>query len=521
MLRRIGFFVFASLAMSLWLGSAQALNFESIFMPGKLIQGHAKYEEQCKKCHSRFEKGHQAGLCLDCHKKVKEDVKADKGFHGRISGIKTRECSDCHTEHQGRGVDITRLNPTTFRHDKTDFPLKGRHQHVSCVDCHKKHGLYRKAPSACIACHKKDDAHGGKLGKKCEKCHVPNGWRKESRFDHSKTDFPLRGKHKDTSCRACHPNERYTKVAMACYDCHRINDKHRGVMGRKCKDCHSEKDWKKQRFSHDKDTKFPLHGRHQKLRCEACHETNVYKEDLGQKCFDCHQKDDEHKGRYGKKCADCHGEKRWDKVKFDHQKDTHFPLRGRHKDVHCSVCHKKDIHAKLGKKCIDCHRLNDVHKGKLGKSCQRCHDERDWARRIRFDHGLTRFPLLGLHALAPCEECHLSQDFGGTERRCFGCHKEDDEHKQRLGTECGDCHNPNDWGVWHFDHNRQSRFKLEGRHKRVDCYACHIKPMEKDVVAPTSCYRCHADDDIHRGSFGHRCEKCHVSSSFKDVEFSR
>jgi len=56
--------------MLLWLGSAQALNFESIFMPGKLIQGHAKYEEQCKKCHSRFEKGHQAGLCLDCHKKV-------------------------------------------------------------------------------------------------------------------------------------------------------------------------------------------------------------------------------------------------------------------------------------------------------------------------------------------------------------------------------------------------------------------------------------------------------------------
>ena len=64
-------------------------------MPGKVIAGHARYEEDCKSCHVRFDKGAQTGLCLDCHKEVASDVRARQGFHGRQ---KEQECRACHGE---------------------------------------------------------------------------------------------------------------------------------------------------------------------------------------------------------------------------------------------------------------------------------------------------------------------------------------------------------------------------------------------------------------------------------------
>ena len=55
--------------------------FESLLMPGKLIEGHAKYEAECSKCHSSFEKKSQTKKCLDCHDKIEKDIKTKQGFH--------------------------------------------------------------------------------------------------------------------------------------------------------------------------------------------------------------------------------------------------------------------------------------------------------------------------------------------------------------------------------------------------------------------------------------------------------
>ena len=63
-------------------GIAESL--ESAVMPGKVIEGHAKYENECNNCHKRFDKDAQTNLCLDCHKKTAEDLRNRKGFHGRL-----------------------------------------------------------------------------------------------------------------------------------------------------------------------------------------------------------------------------------------------------------------------------------------------------------------------------------------------------------------------------------------------------------------------------------------------------
>ena len=502
----------------------QAASIETLLMPGDVIEGHAKYETQCTKCHGRFSNTDQNALCLDCHKKVKNDIDAGKGLHGRTDKIKERECKACHTDHKGRDYDIVGLEKTVFDHDVTDFKLDGKHKGVQCGRCHVKKDnkplSYRAAPGKCFDCHKKDDVHKERLGKKCGDCHSARSWHKESSFDHKKTDFPLRGAHKEVSCASCHPNERYKDISTQCFGCHSINDVHRGEYGKKCQDCHSEKKWKEIKFDHDKDTKYPLKGLHKQVSCGACHGNDIYAK-LKTRCVTCHKTDDFHRGRYGEKCEDCHTEKKWDAVKFDHNKDTKFDLHGRHAKTACFACHREDIYAKLKSDCLSCHRAEDVHKGQQGKRCETCHNESGWSKKVTFDHDITAFPLLGMHTLTSCTDCHVTKSYKDAKKECASCHKKDDVHKRRLGTGCALCHNQNAWKVWRFDHDKQTDFKLDGAHKKRHCYACHRQPVDGDLDLPSTCYQCHEEDDAHLGNFGQRCERCHTTEAFDDIRFRK
>ncbi len=134
-------------------------------------------------------------------------------------------------------------------------------------------------------------------------------------------------------------------------------------------------------------------------------------------------------------------------------------------------------------------------------------------KRIDFDHDLTRFPLIGLHAAVPCEGCHLSQEFKGTSRACNACHK-DTHHEGRLGSACEQCHNPNGWPLWRFDHATQTKFDLTGAHAAISCHACHREKSPETLALTTECYSCHSQDDKHRGAFGRACGTCHSTTSF-------
>ncbi len=489
-------------------------------MPGPVIEGHAKFEAECAKCHMRFNRAAQSGLCMDCHKPIAADVRAGRGLHGRQ---KEKTCRACHTEHRGRAAKIAAFEEKRFDHAATELPLRGAHAKVECRACHVAGKKFREAPQACVACHRKDDKHKGNLGPACADCHGESSW-KDTHFDHSRTAFPLTGKHVQAACKDCHAGERFKGTPKDCYGCHRADDDakgHHGRFGQKCAECHSDRAWKPATFDHDRDTKYPLRGKHRQIACDSCHRAPLHTEKLAQACVSCHRKDDTHKGGLGPKCESCHNEASWKKASFDHDKDTTFPLRGRHASAKCESCHKEPAaKVKLPKDCYGCHRADDDakgHRGRFGEKCAACHDEKAW-KPARFEHLRdAHFALRGKHAAIRCDACHRGVLFKDkTPARCVECHQKDDKHRGQLGPQCDTCHSEADWKSARFDHNR-SRFPLLGRHAGLECRACHASPAYKD--AKTDCVACHAKDDVHKQRLGPKCESCHNARAWRAWDF--
>ncbi|MEQ1522504.1 MAG: cytochrome c3 family protein, partial [Aestuariivirga sp.] len=200
---------------------------EKLMMPGELSSAHIKLEEDCANCHKTLEKEAQSDLCMDCHKPVKHDISQKRGFHGKDMIVGKSECFTCHVEHRGRETRIINLEPITFNHDHTEYPLEGRHASATCSSCHIEGKKFREAPHGCLDCHKTDEPHRGELGDDCAKCHTSENWRTLATiFDHTKTRFPLTGKHRQQPCISCHLGEVYKNLPMTCNDCHAIQDVH-------------------------------------------------------------------------------------------------------------------------------------------------------------------------------------------------------------------------------------------------------------------------------------------------------
>lgn len=513
-----GWLLLCLLPLSLYAHSAESV-FKTLLMPGKLIEGHAKLESECSKCHVSFEKKAQDKLCVQCHDVIAADIANKTGFHGKLEHQTALACKQCHSDHKGRTADIVGLDRDNFNHKQTDFPLEGKHAGLQCASCHQSGKKFRDASGECYSCHKTADAHRGALGQKCASCHNPKGWR-ETKFDHNTTKFALKGGHQQTSCGACHPGERYKNTPTTCVACHAINDVHRGSNGNECQRCHNETNWKKSTFDHNRDTHFALRGAHSSTACNACHREGKFDVKLKTECVACHRNDDTHKGKNGDRCDSCHNENSWSKQKFDHDRDTHFVLRGKHIDTMCNGCHRGNVHDALPKNCIGCHKLDDVHKGQQGEQCENCHNESGWKEKLAFDHAKTAFPLSGLHATVPCEGCHISSTFKGSPKKCSACHKAVDKHRGTLGSSCDTCHNTKGWKRTQFDHTKQTQFPLTGAHAKLRCGDCHREPTEK-IQMPKDCYSCHAADDEHDGKFGRYCERCHNTTDFKQVEMLR
>lgn len=500
--------------------SAQAIDLERLVMPGPLIEGHADLQEDCENCHQAFDRGQQRALCLDCHEDVAADVSTGEGFHGLSPAVRGTECRHCHTDHKGRAADILSLNPDAFDHRLTDFELIGRHTAVACGDCHPPEALFRDAPLECGGCHDQDDPHGGRLGDRCSTCHAANSWR-EAGFNHDETGFPLEGRHQRIDCNLCHAGERYEDTPSACRSCHSLEDAHRGNFGGKCQTCHTPARWDRSHFDHNRSTKFALHNRHAQIDCRTCHTGHLYKQNLKMACVSCHRSDDVHRRRNGNDCRSCHSDIGWAEVQFDHD-GTDFPLKGAHEDLRCELCHQSDPkEEELAIDCYACHAGDDVHKGEQGETCGQCHNERGWSERIFFDHDITRFPLLGVHAVVACEDCHSSTVYRETDTRCIACHAQDDFHKRTLGTSCSTCHNPNGWPLWDFDHNSRTAFALHGAHEDLNCRDCHTQPVNGEIRQSEQCASCHRFDDIHDGRFGTDCDRCHTEQGWERVQITR
>ncbi len=505
-------------AIVCWMSSADtaaAIELEKLLMPGPVIEGHARTESECGACHSRLGDRTQKSLCLECHEEVAADPADSPGFHGRAPGLADTPCRTCHTEHRGREADVADFDPASFDHDLTDLPLRGAHGRTACAACHEPENKPRDAPADCWACHEDDDTHRGSLGEACGDCHSEVSW-DETRFDHSETEFPLEGEHVRADCVLCHTGGQFESTASDCNSCHRVDDIHRGRFGADCGDCHTPQDWLEVRFDHERETEFALEDAPALRECERWHADGLG-DTLATACAACHEADDVHRGRNGTDCEQCHRETRWADESFDHGQMTDFPLLGAHSDVKCERCHTGPrIEQEPTRPCAACHESDDVHAGQLGEDCGACHDESAWTGKIFFEHDVTAFPLLGLHAVVSCEQCHATARFSDTPSSCWDCHADTDTHLRRLGTECAECHNPNGWDRWRFDHAERTEYPLTEAHAELECEACHRLPVDGPVSATSECASCHARDDRHAGAFGRDCERCH-SATFWDA----
>ncbi len=136
-----------------------------------------------------------------------------------FAGLAHANCTDCHRDpHAGAlGPRCTECHTTAgwkqvlgkgFDHDRTRYPLRGRHATVGCAKCHQEKGP-KPAFARCTDCHR--DEHGGKARRRpgwlaCERCHTVDGFR-PSRFalaDHDTTAYPLQGAHRAVPCGLCH-----------------------------------------------------------------------------------------------------------------------------------------------------------------------------------------------------------------------------------------------------------------------------------------------------------------------------
>jgi len=524
-------------ALLLLVGSARA----DLISPGELTRPHAKLEglASCTKCHAAGQRL-SPERCLDCHKEIQGPISQGKGLHGKLSD---KACESCHHEHQGASfalVDWGDAGQTGFDHARTGWALQGKHRKVKCEACHDsrlvREGIVKEvlakgrksflgAPTACSACH--FDEHRGQAVTDCATCHGLEGWKPAKGFDHQKTAYPLAGLHARVACDKCHPrqadpagkggfpaavSETFLKFKpvphQACGDCHK--DPHQNRFGPLCASCHVVEGWKLVKATgetahfHDK-TRYPLRGAHQQVACKLCHgpfrgtKKAVYKNLAFQACTDCHL--DAHVGQLGKKgspqaaCDRCHVVQGWIPVRYelaDHQK-SRYPLEGAHRAVACDRCHVKD--PRLEQRVLPSARAQMIRERRPVRA--------------------SPFPM----------------DRNLDTKRCTTCHKDvhQGQFAARMATEgCSACHEVSTFVKTRFDHGRDTKFPLVGKHAQTACGSCHASATAKEGAtyvryagAPTACPKCHADP--HAGQFAQRgvtqCAACHGVDDWKKGKF--
>ncbi len=442
---------------------------------------------------------------------------------------------------------------TAVTHDRTNFPLIGKHRTVECRECHVNL-VFEGTPNSCEACHwerRQDDRYQLRLGSHCADCHTPLEWKRvpPNKWNHAtETGFAREGIHRTLDCVDCHGDQEFHSGRIDCFSCHeedyrevREPDHVAAGFPLQCQICHrGNSRWEGADFSHDF---FVLRGQHRLTLCSSCHIDGQFA-GLPKECFSCHAQDynttqdpDHLYLGFPTDCVLCHGDgsNAWDNAKFTH---NFFTLRGEHLSARCSECHVGGQFVGLSRECITCHQAEyqnakepDHEAAGFPADCAVCHGRQynSWEG-AKFDH--SAFVLKGQHKQASCSECHSDGVYKGRSTACASCHLDDynstsDPNHKQLGfpTNCESCHGDKalTWDDADFSHDV---FVLRGQHTLATCSDCHTSGST-DI--PSACASCHLDDYNSTSDPNHKqlgfptnCESCHGDKAltWDDADFS-
>lgn len=452
---------------------------------------------------------HAGRGCRECHPKGSD-------FEFEDAPRETRSCSACHESphresflsvfgdgceschpvvHEGFTPAVSKL--TSRQHAATGFALEAPHDRAKCEACHPREAASfevahpGRSAGDCRACHA--DPHAGQFdrgvfaGSGCLDCHDRLAFAPPT-FDlarHARTGFALTGSHAAVPCASCHastipgpdarrqPTRRFEGASAECASCHA--DAHRGFFdapglltdaarARGCAECHGTSTFSETsaEFVHASATGFALQGAHARAACEDCHPPSTHPDEHGRSFGRAKTP------RPGQSCAVCHA------------------------DPHAGAFSRSGLPREVEGRddCARCHTL-DAFEPTRGP----------------FEHATwTGFRLVGVHAELSCEKCHAPSATPGrfTPARgtaCSSCHA--DPHVGQFasggGTNCASCHaTSGSFSKVAFDHQRDSRFRLDEGHKDLACSACHKPfPAGGGVTAirykplGTACGDCH------------------------------
>jgi hypothetical protein len=141
-----------------------------------------------------------------------------------------------------------------------------------------------------------------------------------------------------------------------------------------------------------------------------------------------------------------------------------------------------------------------------------------------FDHLRTTFPLTGVHAVTPCENCHVGGQMAGTPRQCEYCHRPGSRiattfkpanHVQTTEA-CNNCHrSAATWQGARYSHTTVAPGTC------VTCHTGFVAPGKpaNHIATSSSCDSCHRTVAWVPAGFNHvgvapgTCMNCHNGST--------
>lgn len=233
----LAFFVFSSRHLDKTAYAALLpTSWQHMVLPGELSQPHAFLADNCAACHTP-NKGVEAQNCIVCHADNKAVLaRQPSAFHAEIS-----ECAACHLEHQGRIPSTTKMDHVALAH----IGLKQAQNSVASHD----------PQLAALA-----------------------AWMKQ------------------TDAATHDPQLQRAEAQLNCATCHQTKDRHNGLFGNDCAQCHATAQWTLSEFRHPSSASQSCAQCHQAppshymmhFKMVSMKTAGVEKAEVNQ-CFLCHQ----------------------------------------------------------------------------------------------------------------------------------------------------------------------------------------------------------------------------------------